>query len=140
MKILEADIDLKEQVNKFYIEQGYHSDWSETERAFVCVDDGIVVGSVKVEQSQGVAILRGMYVDSKYQSQGIGTQLLEYIEPVLNERVSFCMPLSHAAKFYEKIGFREVADNAYPNFLTKRCDKYRDAGYVIKTMQRDRVL
>ncbi|GAB3535138.1 GNAT family N-acetyltransferase [Photobacterium alginatilyticum] len=140
MKILEADLSLKEQINRFYVAQGYHSDWSETERAFVCLDDGAVVGSVKIEQIYEVAILRGMYVDDKYQRQGIGTQLLSYIEPVLNERPAFCIPLSHAADFYRKIGFREVPESTYPKFLAERCDKYRKAGYMIKTMHRDQFL
>lgn len=81
-----------------------------------------------------------MYVDAKNQRKGIGTQLLNHIEPVLNERPAFCMPLSHAADFYSKIGFIEIPESNYPDSLTKRCDKYREAGYAIKTMYREQTI
>lgn len=57
MRIIEADIAMKEQVNKFYVAQGYHSDWSETERAFVCLVENEVIGSVKVELVHEITIL-----------------------------------------------------------------------------------
>lgn len=136
MKIFEAKLSLREQINTFYQQQGYHSDWSDTERAFVCMEGSIIVGCVKVETIHKAAILRGMYVDSQYQRQGIGTRLLKHIEPILNQRLSYCMPLAHVANYYKKIRFIEVAESEYPEFLTLRCEKYRAAGYKIKTMLR----
>lgn len=97
MKICEADHCLKEQVNRFYLEEGYHGNWSDRERAFVCITENVIIGSVKVELLNNVAILRGMYVNSAYQRRGIGAQLLKHIEPILNESTAYCMPLAHVA-------------------------------------------
>jgi len=40
MEIFEADKSFQEALDKFYQEQGYHSNWSETERAFICLSEG----------------------------------------------------------------------------------------------------
>lgn len=136
MVIIEADNSLKNKVNNFYIEQGYHSDWSESERAFVCLVNEQVVGSVKIELINGFSILRGMYIAPKYQKQGLGTRFLEHIEPILNQTFSYCMPLAHVKTFYEKIGFQAVPMQIYPDFLVSRCNNYREAGYTITTMIR----
>ncbi|HHC6610346.1 hypothetical protein [Vibrio parahaemolyticus] len=44
MRIFEADSSMKDTVGKFYKEQGYHSAWSNTERAFICLNDGAIIG------------------------------------------------------------------------------------------------
>ena len=137
MEIVEADRSLKPEVEAFYREQGYHSGWSDSEKAFVCLVEGKIIGSVKVELLNGVATLRGMYIDQKYQRQGLGLRFLRHIEPVLNTRVAYCMPLTSAKEFYKYIGFAEVPSSEYPEFLQQRCKRYREHGYVISTMCRE---
>jgi len=139
MKVFEANDEFRHQLNQFYSQQGYHGAWEATERAFICVENDQIVGAVKVELINDVSILRGMYVSESYQNQGIGTRLLQLIEPVLNKHTGYCMPLEHAADFYKKIGFTEVSINKYPDFLKARCLGYIDAGYKIKTMIRERL-
>ncbi|ELA8088818.1 GNAT family N-acetyltransferase [Vibrio parahaemolyticus] len=136
MRIFEADSSMKDAVGKFYKEQGYHSAWSNTERAFICLNDGAIIGSVKVELINDVTILRGMYIASEFQGQGLGLQFLKHIEPVLNLRTAYCMPLAHVTDFYKHIGFNEVEESQYPEFLQQRCEKYREMGYSITTMRR----
>lgn len=137
LDIIEAGASLKGAIDLFYVEQGYHGCWSDSERAFVCLVGNTIIAAVKVEQIHRVAILRGMYVLPCNQNQGLGTHLLTHIEPLLNETVAYCMPLEHASSFYEKIGFNDVPVDAYPDFLIERCNGYRDAGYTITTMKRD---
>ncbi|MGF1743282.1 GNAT family N-acetyltransferase [Vibrio profundum] len=136
MEIFEADKSRVGEVDKFYREQGYHGSWSDDERAFVCTDDGVVVGSVKIEFNQAVGVLRGMYIDKNYQNQGIGTRLAEFIEPVLNDITVFCVPLIEAANFYKRIGFVETSEIICPTFLVERCKKYRADEYEITIMSR----
>ncbi|EPF2931174.1 GNAT family N-acetyltransferase [Vibrio navarrensis] len=138
MRIVEADSSMKQAVGKFYKEQGYHSAWSDTERAFICLSDNAIVGSVKVEFINDVTILRGMYIASDFQGQGLGLQFLQHIEPVLNLRTAYCMPLAHVTNFYKHIGFKEVEESQYPEFLQQRCKKYREMGYSITTMRREK--
>jgi len=138
MRIFEADSFMKDAVGQFYKEQGYHSAWSHTERAFICLNDGAIIGSVKVELINDVTILRGMYIASEFQGKGLGLQFLKHIEPVLNLRTAYCMPLAHVTDFYKHIGFNEVEESQYPEFLQQRCEKYREMGYSITTMRREK--
>lgn len=139
MEIFEADRTFKDAIDQFYKAQGYHSNWSDSERAFICLIDGAVIGSVKVELINDVTILRGMYIDERYQGKGLGLRFLKYIEPVLNTRTAYCMPLSHVKGLYEYIGFAEVSENEYPEFLQVRCKQYRELGYSISAMRREKL-
>lgn len=134
--IKEADVTYRQQLNHFYRIQGYHSDWSATERAFIALDNQQIVGAVKVESINNTRILRGMYVAASHQDKGIGKQLLTYIEPLLNERMAYCLPLFHAADYYKKIGFFNISLRQLPNFLQTRYLHYQAQGYQIKAMQR----
>ncbi|EGR1480676.1 N-acetyltransferase [Vibrio parahaemolyticus] len=135
MRIFEADNSMKEAVGQFYKEQGYHSAWSNTERVFICLNDGEIIGSVKVELINNVTILRGMYIASDFQGQGLGLKFLKHIEPVLNLRTAYCMPLAHVTNFYKRIGFKEVEESKYPDFLQKRCGKYREIGFITSNLR-----
>ena len=42
MQIIEADERIRSDLNTYYIEHGYHSDWSDIERAF---EDGVPTAS-----------------------------------------------------------------------------------------------
>ena len=136
MQIFEADESIRDDLNAFYTEQGYHSDWSNIERAFVATDNNNIVGGVKVESSNGVSILRGMYISSNFQGNKLGTQLIKYIEPILNETISYCMPFAHLERFYAQIGFNKVNLNLYPGYLLQRYIGYENQGYKIIPMMR----
>jgi GNAT superfamily N-acetyltransferase len=137
MKIVEASEDLKNQINTFYKSVGYHSDWSSTERAFCSLLNNEVIGSVKVESVHGVSILRGMYLAESIRNKGYGSKFIQFIEPVLNKSISFCMPFSHLELFYSQVGFKKIKMQQLPLFLQKRFAAYENDGYTIIAMQRD---
>ena len=137
MQIIEADKSIRSDLNVFYVEQGYHSDWSTIERAFVAMGNNNIIGSVKVEKSNGISILRGMYISNEFQGRNLGTQLIKHIEPILNETISYCMPFSHLEKFYAQIGFIKVNLCKYPDYLRQRYRSYEKEGYKIIPMMRD---
>lgn len=137
MEIFEAKEKVRKSLNDFYLEQGYHSNWSHVEKAFIATHKGKIIGSVKVENLNGISILRGMYISSDFQSKKLGTKLIKFIEPTLNKTVSYCMPFSHLKNFYAQIGFRKVCLNIYPEYLRQRYLGYENDGYIIIPMVRD---
>ncbi len=136
MQISEADESMRNDLNAFYVEQGYHSDWSKVEMAFVAMENNKIIASVKVERSHGFSILRGMYISREFQGRKIGTKLIKYIEPILNETISYCMPFAHLDTFYSQVGFEKVNLNLYPKYLRKRYIGYQESGYNIIPMIR----
>ena len=140
MEILEADESFRAGLNLFYREQGYHSGWSNAERAFIATNNDEIVGSVKVETYNGVFVLRGMYIAEEYQSKGLGTAFIKHIEPILNEAVSYCLPFSHLAEFYGQIGFQSINPDNLPMSLTKRYRGYEVQGYQIIALHREQTI
>jgi len=137
MEIFEASDDIRKDLNHFYLKQGYHSNWSQNERAFIATQDDEIIGGVKVENLEGVSILRGMYVANNFQGNQVGTKLIKHIEPILNKTISYCMPFSHLEKFYAQIGFRKTSLKTYPKYLQERYVGYENEGYIIIPMVRD---
>lgn len=136
MEVFEASEHHKDLVDSFYEKVGYHSHWSDTERAFISTSNDKIIGSVKVERIYGVSILRGMYLSVDFQKQGLGTKFIQHIEPVLNETESYCIPFSHLSAFYAQVGFQEIAAKSLPGFLYKRFIGYQALGYKIIAMRR----
>ena len=138
MEIFEVDESFRDGLNLFYREQGYHSGWSNAERAFIATNNDEIVGSVKVETCNEVSILRGMYITKEYQGKGLGTAFINHIEPILNETVSYCIPFSHLGKFYGQIGFQSINPDSFPMSLVQRYRGYEKHGYKIIAMRRER--
>lgn len=140
MRVFEADESVRNELNQFYCEQGYHSGWGSSERAFIATNNGEIIGSVKIEVNNGFSVLRGMYIAKDYQGDGVGTEFLKHIEPILNKTTSYCMPFSHLGKFYEQIGFQAVSPDSFPEYLAKRYHGYENKGYRIIAMRREQTV
>ncbi|UXI02360.1 GNAT family N-acetyltransferase [Photobacterium sp. TY1-4] len=138
MEIVEANESIRGALNQFYREQGYYSGWSHDERAFIATKNDEIIGSVKVESCHGISILRGMYIAEKYQGKGLGSDFINHIEPILNETLSYCMPLSHLGAFYGQIGFEVIYPDQLPGFLIQRYRGYENRGYRIIAMRREK--
>ena len=137
MRTIEAGREFQEAIDKFYANEGYHSGWSENERAFICLSEKQIIGCVKLEFREKVIVLRGMYIASNFQKKQVGTKLLKFIEPILNESKSYCIPFSHLTRFYNKINFMDAKLENIPRFLFERYKSYQEKGYNVKVMCRD---
>jgi len=94
---------------------------------FVIEEDGVIVGTVGVkEDSKDSALLRRLFVDSRYRKRGYGTALLK-------KALEFCRSKSYktilfngtgrmidAMNLCKKIGFREVEQLEISGFKIHR--------------------
>ena len=138
MKFRELDLSERPKVNAFYQLTTYKRPVSDSDRVFVAEDAGIIYGAVRIENTDGVQVLRGMYMHPDYMRQGIGSQLLKAIEPPLSETESFCIPRDHLFDFYGKAGFYVIDQHEAPSFLSKRLAGYIDEGLPVGVMRRSR--
>ncbi len=81
--------------------------------------DGNIAGVMGLQSVRDVALIRHAYVRTKSQKLGIGAQLLSHLRvltdaPVL---IGTCADASWAIRFYQKHGFRMVAEDAKVRLL-----------------------
>jgi N-acetylglutamate synthase-like GNAT family acetyltransferase len=70
-------------------------------------------------------MLPGMRVKPEFQRQGIGAQILEEVQLVLEDQECFAMAYAHLENFYGRIGFRKIDKREAPAFLWERIETYR---------------
>ncbi|MFT6732668.1 MAG: hypothetical protein ACJAS9_000850 [Polaribacter sp.] len=134
MRVFEANENIKNALNAFYVSDGYHSDWSSIVRTFFAIANDEINGSVKVERANFVSVFRGMYISPYLQRSNLDTKLIKHIEPILNVTTSYCMSFSHLNKLYAQIKFNL---DSYPVYLCKRYLEYEREGYKIILMMRE---
>jgi N-acetylglutamate synthase-like GNAT family acetyltransferase len=88
-------------------------------------NQGVLCAAVRLCEEHGVLLLRGMRVCEGLRRQGIGTRLLQTIEPIVGERQCFSIPHRYLRSFYGRTGFVEIEEGAAPAFLGERCAEYR---------------
>ena len=136
LKFKELDQAERSQVNQFYQLTTYQRPVSGSDRVFVAVDSGFIYGAVRIESAEDIQVLRGMYMHPDHLREGIGSKLLEFIEPVLAETDAYCIPGDHLFRFYGKAGFRPVQGLDAPGFLSDRVEKYTLEGKSVAIMFR----
>lgn len=124
------------RVNEFYQLTTYKRPVSGEDRVFVAEEGGTILGAVRIEKKDGVQVLRGMYMHPDHVRSGIGSVLLEHIEPVLAETDSYCIPFDHLFGFYGQARFNNIPTEEAPAFLSERIQKYMEEGKQVAIMHR----
>ena len=138
MKFRELPKGERSRVKAFYDLTTYRRPISDLDRVFVAEHGENICGAVRIESREGIQVLRGMYIHPNMTQQGIGTDLLEYIEPALAETDSYCIPGEHLFDFYGKIRFAPIAVESAPGFLAARVKGYLEEGKAVGIMYRVR--
>jgi N-acetylglutamate synthase-like GNAT family acetyltransferase len=113
------------RITAFYRDNAYGPTIRPTDIIVVAKNEGALCGAVRLCEEHGVLVLRGMRVSAGMQRRGVGTGLLQAIEPLIGERECFCIPHRYLRSFYGRIGFEEIDPAHAPAFLRQRCTRYR---------------
>lgn len=119
--VLESEFN---RVREFYWLTGYTGDVQFRDAVVGAWRGNDLVGVVRIA-TEGVRVLRGMRVLPEFQRQGIGTEILGEIRPLLNGTECFAIAYAHLKDFYGRIGFRDSNEQEAPAFLRLRINKYR---------------
>ena len=113
---------------EFLRENGYPLEVNPADTFYVAVEQGAVVGIVRLAVEFGHAVLRGMRVARARQRRGMGTRLLHLLEKDLDSTDCYCLPYAHLVEFYGQIGFRLLDEHRAPPHLQERIAGYRALG------------
>ncbi len=73
-------------------------------------------------------VLRGMMVSLPNRRRRVGSDLLAALEPIIGERVCYCLCPPRLEGFYGAIGFVRMAEDDAPPHLKARWDHYLARG------------
>jgi len=92
---------------------------------YVCERDGNVVGTVCLHICwEDLAEVRSLAVDSSWEGQGIGRQLVETcIDEARQLGLRRVFALTYKQVFFEKLGFREIEKSELPHKIWGDCLK-----------------
>ena len=126
-------------VNDFYKTRNYVGADS-GDIVMAAIDQGNIVGAVRLCTENGVLVLRGMQIADNWQRQGVGTAMLRKLDESIGERECFGIPYPHLEKFYGQIGFQFIDIADAPAHLQARIQEYREKkGKEYRMMRRQRV-
>jgi N-acetylglutamate synthase-like GNAT family acetyltransferase len=133
----EAWPDEFERVLAFYKSEGYTPAISSSDAIVVAEDDKAICAAARLCPEHNKLVLRGMRVKTTMHRQGVGTQLLRALIPVIGDRECFVIAYRYLRSFFSEIGFVEVEPAAAPPFLADRYKGYRlDGGLDVIIMRR----
>ncbi|MBN2526143.1 MAG: GNAT family N-acetyltransferase [Deltaproteobacteria bacterium] len=101
------------------------------------MENGGIVGAVRLCFEQGYSVLRGMYVLKEKQGMGVGSALLVAAVEELGNRECWCIPYTHLIGFYGQAGFVKVTRRSAPEFLQDRLANYKATGKSVVAMVRN---
>jgi GNAT superfamily N-acetyltransferase len=109
----------------FYATVGYHDAIANDCTVFAARLDDRIIGVVRLAPENGVTVLRGMMIAREHQRNGIGTQMLRFVELYLGGSDVYCLPHGWLETFYGQIGFVKIDPSGAPNHLQKRLAKQK---------------
>ncbi len=124
----EAWPDEFERIVEFYQSEGYQPAISQADVIVVAEDNKMLCGTARLCIEHGKLVLRDIRVKEGLYRQGIGTQLLRALIPVIGDRECFCIPHRYLRSFCGQIGFVEIDPAIAPPFLAQRHTGYRREG------------
>jgi GNAT superfamily N-acetyltransferase len=124
----EAWPDEFDRIEEFYQSEGYEPAIRQADAVIVAEDEGTLCGATRLCTEHGKLVLRGLRVTEGFQRQGIGTQLLHALLPVIGDRECFCIAYRYLRSLYGQIGFVEIDPAIAPPFLAERHAGYRHEG------------
>lgn len=123
-------------VASFYEGVGYEVGVKSGDRIMVAREGKRIVAAVRLCREESTLVLRGMYVASDRQGQGVGSRLLDAFAANLGPEEYWCVPFARLRDFYSRVGFQECPLDQAPGFLEKRARRYLKSGKEIIIMKK----
>lgn len=102
---------------------------------FIAQLNNKIVAAVRLHPVQSHHLLRSMCVAAELRNTGIGTQLLQYLQPVLQKIECYSFPFEHLLKFYRRANFILCDTHSAPTAIADKFNRYINNGKKITLMK-----
>ncbi len=90
----------------------------------LALEDDRIAGCARLEECDGVLMLRPLVVAAAYRRQGVGKIILKSVMPA--DRPTMLVARGEAIGFYESVGFSQTQWNRVPLSQTAECEACPD--------------
>jgi len=122
-------------VKKFYQEHYPSGKPNKADPIWAIRHNGKVICAVRLKQIGNNQLLTAMVTDPAYRNLGLGTHLINEIQPALNQLPSYCFAFTHLVPFYTANHFSTIPPDTLPEELKKRFTSYCLQGRKITAMR-----
>lgn len=123
------------RVKHFYKNNGMRAQAPRSDEVYIASQGTSIVAALRLHPLGKAFLLRSMCVDNSLRQTGIGSALLEYLQPRLQSIDCYCFPFSHLQMFYQRAGFITIPVAEAPEAITDRFQRYLNNGKDICLMK-----
>ncbi len=123
------------RVKHFYKNNGMRAQAPRSDEVYIATQGTKIVAALRLHPVNHVFLLRSMCVDSQLRNQGIGSILLDHLQPRLDEIECYCFPFSHLTGFYQRAGFHIISTDLAPEAINDKFQRYLGNGKDICLMK-----
>jgi len=105
------------------------------DKIFTATVDNKLVAALRLVPTADCFLLRSMCVSAELRHQGIGTALLQAIQPELRQLACYCFPYSHLQAFYARADFMLYPADSTPQIIRDKFQRYLNNGKNICLMK-----
>ena len=106
-----------------------------SELIYIASINNTIVAALRLSPAGDAHLLRSMCVSADKRHSGIGSTLLHYLQPQLNEIDCYCFPFLHLQSFYENAGFSHCQPESAPEAISDKFYRYINNGKNICLMK-----
>jgi N-acetylglutamate synthase-like GNAT family acetyltransferase len=124
------------QVIEHYKICGYNGGIDPNDTLVVARDHNKLIGVMRLCLENHITVLRGMQILPGMQRHKVGTAMLNFCLPLIQDRNIYCLPFRHLEQFYAQIGFQVINGDSLPVLIKNRLLTYRQLGQDVIAMSR----
>jgi len=123
------------QVKRFFREQGFRPQAPRGDEIHIALLDDRLIGALRLCPHDQAWLLRSMCIQQDFRQQGIGSFMLQQLQPQLARQPCYCFPYEHLQRFYQRAGFQQVSPEQAAIGIADKYRQYLDSGKKILLMQ-----
>lgn len=122
-------------VKRFYKLNGMRAQAPKGDLIFTASVNSKLVAALRLNPVNQCYLLRSMCVAADLRHQGIGSELLMFLQNQLNSIECYCFPYNNLQQFYTKAGFQLCDTDIAPEAIADKFNRYLSNGKDICLMK-----
>ena len=102
---------------------------------YIATLNNIIVAALRLHPVNNLHLLRSMCVSAEKRHMGIGSALLAYLQPQLNDLQCYSFPYTHLSNFYSAANFVSYDVDSVPEAISNKFNRYLKNGKKICLMK-----